>query len=96
MENHENENAVNIYVDEKIADGVYCNFPIVTYSETEFVLDFASMLPGMPQVKVQSRVVVTPEIANRLLQELSHKLEQFQNQVPKQEIPIIYGEQAKA
>lgn len=102
MEENQNSNEnpqINISIDEKTADGVYCNFPIVTYSETEFVLDFATMLPGMPQVKVQSRVVVTPETAHRLLQDLSQKLEHFQEQKDNEsskDYPIIYGEKAKA
>lgn len=90
---------IDVSVDEKIVSGVYCNFPIVTFSETEFVFDFASTLPGMPKIQVQSRVVLTPEVADRFLKDLSHKMEYFKKQVnnnSEKDFPIIYGEQAKA
>ncbi len=38
----------------------YANFVLITHSTSEIVLNFAQVLPNMPKVRVQSRVVFTP------------------------------------
>jgi hypothetical protein len=46
-------------LDEKIAEGIYSNLAIIN-SSSEFVLDFVSIMPGIPKAKVKSRIVLTP------------------------------------
>jgi hypothetical protein len=53
-------------LDEKIAEGIYSNLAI-NHSSSEFVLDFVSIMPGIPKAKVKSRIVLTPQHAKRLL-----------------------------
>ena len=42
-----NDNGLKIDVKPEIAKGSYSNLAIITHSPTEFILDFASMLPGL-------------------------------------------------
>ena len=60
-------NQINIELDENIAQGIYSNLAIINHSQSEFVLDFVSVMPGVPKSKVKSRIVLTPQHAKRLL-----------------------------
>ena len=57
---------LNIELSEEVADGEYSNLVIISHSNTEFVLDFVKVMPGMPKAKVKSRVLMTPQHAKRL------------------------------
>lgn len=70
---------LNIELPEEIADGIYANLAMIAHSHTEFVIDFISMLPGMPKAKVRSRIVTTPEHAKRLLMALKDNIEKYED-----------------
>jgi hypothetical protein len=72
------ENQLNIELSEEMAEGIYSNLAIITHSNSEFVLDFIRVMPGVPKAKVKSRVVITPEHAKRLLNALQDNLEKFE------------------
>jgi hypothetical protein len=57
----------NIELSEEIAEGVYSNLAMIAHSNSEFVIDFIRLMPGVPKAKVKSRIVITPEHAKRLL-----------------------------
>ena len=57
-----------------VAGGVYSNFQIISHSSSEFVLDFATLLPGLPKATVTSRVLMAPEHAKRLIQALQENV----------------------
>jgi hypothetical protein len=73
-----NKNQLNIELTEEIADGVYSNLAIITHSNSEFVVDFARVLPGVPKAKVKARIVLTPQHAKRLLRALSENVKKFE------------------
>jgi hypothetical protein len=72
------ENQLNIELSEEIAEGVYSNLAIITHSNSEFVLDFIRVMPGVPKAKVKSRIILTPEHAKRLLSALEDNIEKFE------------------
>ena len=74
---------IEIQLDEQVAQGNYCNLAIIAHSTSEFVLDFATMLPGLPKARVTSRVVMTPEHAKRLLLSLQENIARYENNVGK-------------
>ncbi|MBP1538811.1 MAG: DUF3467 domain-containing protein [Prevotella sp.] len=51
----------------EVAHGVYSNISLITHSNTEFIIDFARMLPGLIRPEVASRIILTPENCKRLL-----------------------------
>lgn len=73
------ENKLEFEIDPAIAKGNYSNFVIIAHSPSEVILDFASMLPGMPKAMVNSRVILTPEHAKRLLISLQENLRNYEN-----------------
>lgn len=75
---NKNENQVNIELPEEVASGVYSNLAILTHSPTEFVVDFIQMMPGVPKAKVQSRVIMTPQNAKRLLHAIQDNVRKYE------------------
>ena len=71
-------NALNIELSETMAEGEYANLAMIAHSNSEFVIDFIRMMPGLPKAKVKARIVVTPEHAKRLLAALSENIERFE------------------
>jgi len=78
MTEEQNENQLNIELSEEIAEGIYSNLAIITHSNSEFVLDFIRVMPGIPKAKVKSRIILTPEHAKRLLTALDDNIEKFE------------------
>lgn len=84
------ENQINIELSEEVAQGTYSNLAIITHSNTEFVLDFIRVMPGLPKAKVQSRIILTPEHAKRFLHALQDNLDKFESmngEIDSQEVP---------
>lgn len=78
MEEQNNENQLNIELSEEVAEGTYSNLAVITHSNTEFVIDFIRVMPGMPKARVKSRIILTPEHAKRFLRALEENLEKFE------------------
>ncbi len=73
-----NENPLNIELSEEMAEGIYSNLAIITHSDSEFVLDFIRVMPGVPKARVKSRIILTPEHAKRLLIALEDNINGFE------------------
>ena len=85
------ENQLQIELKEDVAQGVYCNFAVISHSSSEFVMDLIRMLPGMPKAQVQSRVILTPEHAVRLMHALQDNITRYEQTFG----PIRIPEQGK-
>lgn len=78
---------IEIQLDEQIAQGHYCNLAIIAHSTSEFIIDFATMLPGLSKARIKSRVVLTPEHAKRLLLSLQENVTRYESNFGKINIP---------
>lgn len=79
MENQENNNGqLQIELKEEVAQGTYANLAIITHSSSEFIMDFIRVMPGMPKASVQSRIVLAPEHAKRLLRALEENIGKYE------------------
>ena len=72
------QNQINIELSEEVAEGVYANLAMIAHSNSEFVIDFIRLMPGVPKAKVKSRIVITPEHAKRLLNALSDNINKYE------------------
>ena len=72
-------NELNIELPEEIAQGTYSNLAIITHSHSEFVVDFIRMMPGLPKAKVQSRIILTPQHAKRLMKALIDNVNKYES-----------------
>ncbi|HXA02409.1 MAG TPA: DUF3467 domain-containing protein [Cytophagaceae bacterium] len=74
----EAQNQINIELTEEIAEGVYANLAMIAHSNSEFVIDFIRLMPGVPKAKVKARIVITPEHAKRLLAALKDNINKYE------------------
>jgi len=68
--------SINISPDKQ--QGVFANLALIAHTPTEFVLDFAQLMPGIQQANIVSRVVVTPDQAKKILGALQNNLAQYE------------------
>ena len=90
--NSKKEKKINISIDENIADGEYSNLAIINHSNSEFIVDFISIMPASPKAKVKSRIILTPEHAKRLKKALEDNIQRFENvngEIKSKELPPI-------
>tara|TARA_B100001250_G_scaffold77673_1_gene63728 strand:+ start:163 stop:474 length:312 start_codon:yes stop_codon:yes gene_type:complete len=79
MKGKENKNQLNIELKEDMSSGVYSNLVVINHSPSEFVFDFISVMPGLPKAKVNSRVILSPQHAKRLLRVLGENIKNFES-----------------
>lgn len=99
MAEEQNKNQLNIEISEEVADGVYSNLAIITHSNSEFVLDFVRVMPGVPKAKVRSRILLTPQHAKRLMRALGDNINKFESmhgpikeaEAPEGILPMNFG-----
>ncbi|MDD6896251.1 MAG: DUF3467 domain-containing protein [Prevotellaceae bacterium] len=100
-DNNENNSKFQIDLPANVAQGEYANFAIITHSSSDFVVDFARVLPGVPKAQVKSRVILAPEHAKRLLAALQENIVRYEreygpikipNQEPRTVAPFPTGE----
>ena len=90
-------NQLNIEISEEVADGIYSNLAIITHSNSEFVVDFVRVMPGVPKAKVRARVLLTPQHAKRLMRALVDNIQKFEavhgtiRETEMPEIPMNFG-----
>jgi len=96
------EQKIDIHLSEEIGQGVYSNLAIITHSHAEFILDFVSLMPGLPKGTVRSRIILTPQNAKRLLFALQDNLQKFEAKngkvvdLQQEVIPILGNTGGKA
>lgn len=74
-----NPNQINIELTDDIAEGIYSNLAVITHSNSEFIVDFVKMMPGVPKAKVKSRIILTPQHAKRLFRALKENISKFES-----------------
>lgn len=69
---------IRIELDDQTAQGQYVNFANIIHSPSEFVIDLGRIVPGRNEVKVYSRVIMTPLHAKQLLEALAQNISLFE------------------
>ncbi|MFH2005110.1 MAG: DUF3467 domain-containing protein [bacterium] len=69
---------IAIQIDDNVAMGMYSNFMLINHNESEFVIDFAYLLPGPPRAKIGSRVILTPQHMKRVLETVQKNIEKYE------------------
>ena len=73
-DNNNEKNGLQLELPQNVAQGEYANFAIITHSSSDFIIDFARVLPGLPKAQIKSRVILAPEHAKRLLGALQENI----------------------
>ncbi|MBQ8938470.1 MAG: DUF3467 domain-containing protein [Bacteroidaceae bacterium] len=69
---------VQVNMTPEVEKGVYSNLAIMGFTPTEFIMDFVFHHPGMPRANVQSRVVMSPVQAKRLMRLLEQNMANYE------------------
>ena len=101
MDNQPQKKELGIEITKETAAGNYSNLALLTHSNSEFIFDFARVLPGYPKAQVVSRIIMTPEHAKRLLLALRDNIGKYESQhgeislgtpgMPKNTIPFGFN-----
>lgn len=84
----ENKNlGINLQLEDAVAQGDYSNLVIIAHSASEFILDFAAVMPGVERARVKSRIILTPEHAKRLLLSLQENIQRYESDYGRIALP---------
>ena len=98
--NDNNKKQLNLDLKPEVAQGTYSNLAIISHSRSEFIIDFAAMLPGLQKPEVRSRILMTPEHCKRLLMTLNDNISRYEalfgtinlGNTPEQKGPFNLGD----
>lgn len=89
MKNDNNEqDQLQMELSQEVEQGEYANFAIISHSSSDFVIDFARVLPSVKKATVRSRVILAPEHAKRLLAALQENIMRYERQFGQIKIPV--------
>jgi len=80
QQNQQGGKQIDLTLSPEVAKGNYSNLALITHSDTEFIVDFARMLPGFPKPEICSRIIMTPDNAKKLFHALRDNLEKYETQ----------------
>jgi len=96
----EEKKQLNINIAPDKAQGVFANLALIAHTPTEFVLDFAQIMPGIQQANVVARVIVTPDQAKKILGAMQSNVAQYEKKfgviepiggpIPGSTIPLTF------
>ena len=81
------QQSLQLELPQDVAQGEYANFAVITHSSSDFIIDFARVLPGVSKGQVKSRVILAPEHAKRLLAALQENITRYENNYGPIRIP---------
>ena len=85
---------IDIELRPEVARGCYSNLAVITHSSSEFIVDFVQMMPGLAKPTVNSRVLMTPENAKRLLKALMDNIQKYEQQFGQIQLQQIQQQQS--
>ncbi len=72
------ETALQIQIDETVAQGLYANMALVNHTDAEFTLDFIYVQPQQPKAAVRARIITSPRHMKRLLTAMADNLQKYE------------------
>lgn len=72
------ETALQIQIDETVAQGLYANMALVNHTDAEFTLDFIYVQPQQPKAAVRARIITSPRHMKRLLSAMADNVQKYE------------------
>jgi len=82
---------IRIVLDDHVAQGEYVNFANIIHSPSEFVIDLGRIVPGRTDVKIFSRIIVSPLHAKQLLEALAQNISLFEQKYGEIRVDAVQG-----
>lgn len=76
--NNNNQKELKIELTPEVSGGHYSNLAVISHTPNEFFVDFITVSPNMPQARVQSRIIMTPENVRNLLFALRDNIQKYE------------------
>lgn len=86
-EEPQNNNVLQIELTPDVAQGTYANMALIAHSTSEVIIDFVRVMPGTPKANVQSRIILAPEHAKRLLYALQDNINKYEQNFGEIHLP---------
>ncbi len=77
-DSNQQKKEISIEMSPEVAQGKYANLAVISHGASEFFLDMICMAPNIPQAKVQSRIVMTPENVKQLMFALQENVRKYE------------------
>ncbi len=74
------QNQLSLELKPEVAKGSYSNLAIISHSRSEFIIDFATTLPGLVKPEIGNRIIMTPEHAKRLMNAIFDNISKYEAQ----------------
>ncbi|RAP29916.1 DUF3467 domain-containing protein [Candidatus Marinamargulisbacteria bacterium SCGC AG-343-D04] len=74
MSNKTEKKEIKVNINQDVANGKYANIMATNFSKEEFILDFGFVQPQTQQANMHSRVILTPQNAELLLNLLAENV----------------------
>jgi len=71
---------INVELREEEAEGIYSNLALITHSSSEFIIDFARLMPGLPKARIHARIVMTPQNFKNLQRAIAENISKYEAQ----------------
>lgn len=87
------QQTIRIVLDDETAQGEYVNFANIIHSPSEFVIDLGRIVPGRTDVKITSRVIMTPTHTKQFLTALAQNIAIYEQKFGeiRVDLPIPYN-----
>lgn len=77
----ESKNAIQLDIDDGVAQGIYSNLALSNFNQEEVVIDFVYLQPHVNKGKVASRVILSPKNAKRLAIMLQDQIKKYEDKI---------------
>ena len=71
---------ISLELKPEVAKGSYSNLAILSHSRSDFIIDFATTLPGLQKPEIGNRIIMTPEHAKRLMNAIFDNISKYEAQ----------------
>lgn len=78
---------IKINIPKEHSEGIYSNVAFMNFNQSEFVVDYGRILPGVPEATVYSRIILSPQHAKRFMQLLDRNLKKYEEQFGEIKLP---------
>lgn len=69
---------LNVSISDEVSVGTYSNLVVIQHSPTEFLLDFAQIMPGREGATIRQRIVMHPMHAKMFLKALGGNVQKYE------------------
>jgi len=87
MSNNKKQKQLKVNIPKENSEGIYSNVVFTNFNQSEFILDFARIMPGLPEAKVYSRILMNPQHTKRLYKLLERNIEKYEEKFGEIDLP---------